>query len=149
MKFDWLNYLALAEKLLDEVTIFLDRDKNSSDRENSELLYEAKLRCAISRAYYSVFCLARNYLRDIEEDYELKKSKEYGIRPHRYVIDRFRRSNTKGYNNIGTSLERLLKMRHEVDYEDILPLNTLLSKAKSAVKIAKQIVEQLEELEQE
>jgi uncharacterized protein (UPF0332 family) len=149
MKFDWSNYLALAENLLDEVINSLDQEKNFSDSASDRLLYEAKLRCAISRAYYSSFCLARNYLRDIEEDYELKKSKEYGIRPHRHVIEQFRRNNKKGYKDIGMSLERLLKLRHEADYEDVLPLNTLINKAKTAIKLAEKVIEQLRNFNEE
>lgn len=149
MKFDWSNYLALAENLLDEVISSLEQTKNSSDNASNELLGEAKLRCVISRAYYSCFCLARNYLRDVEGDREIIKYKEYGIRPHQHVITSFKNSNKKGYKNIGVSLERLIEMRHEADYEDILSLNTILPKAKKAVKIAKQIIDQLRRLEQE
>jgi hypothetical protein len=89
--------------------------------------------------------LARNYLRDIEEDYEIRKWKEYGIRPHQYVIEKFKASNKKDYKSVGISLERLLVSRHQVDYEDIVSLHTLPAKAKNSVSTAKQIIEQLRE----
>jgi len=41
MSFDWLGYIRLAENLSDE-------------------LDESSLRSAVSRAYYGVFCIARN-----------------------------------------------------------------------------------------
>lgn len=106
MKFNWLDYLSLAENLVNEVSSLLKQSNNSSDSTNNSSLDEAKLRCAISRAYYSVFCLARNYLRDVEEDYEIRKWKEYGIRPHQYVIGKFQESNKRNYKTIGINLER-------------------------------------------
>ena len=66
MKFDWSEYFNLAQELAG----------------TSE---EAKLQSAVSRAYYSVFCLARNYLRDIQQDPRLSRNKTYDTALFWYV----------------------------------------------------------------
>ncbi len=50
MKFDWSNYLALAEAYLNEVNTVLSQENSSSSPTNNILFNEAKLRCVISRA---------------------------------------------------------------------------------------------------
>jgi uncharacterized protein (UPF0332 family) len=50
-EFDWREYLNLAKFLL--------------DLKSSGISKEALYRCAVSRAYYSAFCWARNYAQDI------------------------------------------------------------------------------------
>ena len=45
MSFEWLEYLDLADNILNQTPVT-----------------EAKRRCSISRAYYAVFCKSRNYL---------------------------------------------------------------------------------------
>ena len=70
MKFDWLEYFNLAKEL-------------------AETSKEAELRSAVSRAYYSAFCLARNYLRDIQQDPRLSRNKTYDINDHQYVAEEF------------------------------------------------------------
>jgi hypothetical protein len=52
MSFDWSGYLTLANELSNKVDEFSDQ--------------EAVCRSVVSRAYYSVFCLARNYVRDVD-----------------------------------------------------------------------------------
>lgn len=66
MKFDWSEYFNLAQELA----------AISSDNFASN---EAKLRFAVSRAYYSVFCLSRNYLRDVEKDPRLSRRNSFDI----------------------------------------------------------------------
>ena len=68
MKFDWEEYFNLAKELAGTTE-------------------EAKLRSAVSRAYYSAFCLARNYLRDIQQDPRLSRNKTYDINDHQYVAE--------------------------------------------------------------
>ena len=70
MKFDWEEYFNLAQEL-------------AGTNE------EAKLRSAVSRAYYSAFCLARNYLRDIQQYPRLWRNKTYDINAHQYVAEKF------------------------------------------------------------
>ncbi|MDF0552110.1 hypothetical protein [Kamptonema sp. UHCC 0994] len=50
MKFNWSEYLALAQQLAGKSQISATQ--------------ESRLRSAISRAYYAAFIQARNYLRD-------------------------------------------------------------------------------------
>ncbi|MEG4171823.1 MULTISPECIES: hypothetical protein [unclassified Microcoleus] len=76
MKFDWEEYFNLAKEL-------------------AETTEEAKLRSAVSRAYYSVFCLARNYLRDIQQDPRLSRNKTYDINDHQYVAEEFIHNQSK------------------------------------------------------
>ena len=52
MNFDWSEYLNLAQELAGRPTSLSNE--------------EARLRSAISRAYYAAFCKARNHLRDNE-----------------------------------------------------------------------------------
>lgn len=68
MNFDWEEYFNLAKELAGTTE-------------------EAKLRSAVSRAYYSAFCLARNYLRDIQQDPRLSRNKTYDINVHEYVAE--------------------------------------------------------------
>ena len=96
VKFDWLDYLSLAKQLID--------DSEKSD------LKDAMLRSAVSRAYFTVFCLARNYLRDEEE--KLIPSKD----SHKWLIKQFQGNRTKA--KISTQLVRLRDDRNKADYSD-------------------------------
>ncbi|MCU0546237.1 MAG: HEPN domain-containing protein [Oscillatoriaceae cyanobacterium Prado104] len=130
MKFDWSEYLNLAQEL-------------AASNE------EAKLRSAISRAYYSVFCLARNYLRDILQDPRLSRNKTYDINDHQYVADEFifNRSKAKKLIKIGENLSRLRQFRNKADYADTV--FTLSIYVKTALKIAQDIMTSLSELNRE
>ncbi|MBD2778711.1 HEPN domain-containing protein [Iningainema tapete] len=148
MKFDWYSYLALAEHLLNEVNTSFVQSNNPSDCVDSNSINEAKLRCASSRAYYSAFCLARSYLRDVAGYYQLEEWQEYKTRPHEFIISTFRDNKNRDYNRIGVFLERLRKIRNQADYQDSVSFQVLSSEAKYAVNIAKQIIEHLRKLEQ-
>ena len=103
MRFDWSEYLNLAQELA---------ATNSDSSDNRE----AKLRSAISRAYYSTFCLARNYLRDIEQDPTLFRNNR-DINEHQYVANEFIDHPTKMKNmvKIGENLSRLRELRNKAD----------------------------------
>jgi uncharacterized protein (UPF0332 family) len=73
MSFDWLQYLNVARELAGTATTPANQ--------------EAKLRAAISRAYYAAFINARNHLRDKEGILIPKTSVA-----HKYVSDRFESS---------------------------------------------------------
>jgi uncharacterized protein (UPF0332 family) len=130
MKFDWSEYLNLAQEL-------------------AGTKVEANLRSAVSRAYYSVFCLARNYLRDIEQDPRLSRNKTYDINDHQYVAEEFihNRSKSQIMIEIGKDLTRLRKMRNQADYEDTM--FNLQKEAKRALMLAENIISKLNELTQE
>lgn len=136
MKFDWSSYLKLAETLFDEVT-------NSSRQSNSSSMDEAKIRSSVSRAYYSAFCLARNYLRDIEGHTNLKTDK---VSIHEYVIKQLGISKDKDRRYLGECLSRLRGLRNEVDYEDYIASHLLIAKAKQTLKDANKVIELLNEL---
>lgn len=109
MSFDWLEYLNLAQQLAGQAT------KPSSQ--------EAKLRSAVSRAYYAAFCKARNHLRG--EGHSIPRFK-----PHRYVIDQFLDSPDRVSKRIGAHLDRLRKDRNKADYDDrVVRLSDMTRKA--------------------
>ncbi len=125
MSFDWLAYLNLAQELAGQAT-------SRSNR-------EAKLRSAISRAYYSVFCQARNHLRDKEGH-----SIPFGMNPHEYVRDQFVKSADKARKGVGVNLNRLRIDRNKADYDDTVA--GLSATTKKSLRRAKQIISQLRSL---
>jgi uncharacterized protein (UPF0332 family) len=121
MKFDWSEYFNLAKEL-------------------AETSKEAELRSAVSRAYYSAFCLARNYLRDIQQDPKLWRKKTYDINAHQYVAEKFiyNQSKSQIMIEIGKDLSRLRKMRNKADYEDTM--FNLKREARTALMLAQNII---------
>ena len=134
MRFDWSEYLNLAQEL-------------ATTNSDSSANREAKLRSAISRAYYSTFCLARNYLRDIEKDPRLSR-KNRDINEHQYVAEEFIYHPTKMKNmvKIGENLSRLRELRNKADYEDTM--FNLQNAVKNALMLAQNIISALNELTQ-
>ena len=132
MRFDWSEYLNLAQEL-------------AATNSDSSANRDAKLRSAISRAYYSTFCLARNYLRDIEQDPRLFR-KNRDINEHQYVAEEFIYHPTKMKNmvKIGENLSRLRELRNKADYEDTM--FNLPTQATSALKLADNIIALLSNL---
>ncbi|MBD1215388.1 MAG: HEPN domain-containing protein [Dolichospermum circinale Clear-D4] len=133
MKFDWLSYLEVAETLYNEVI-------STSNQANSASINEAKIRSCISRAYYSAFCLTRNYLRDFE-GYSNLKTLKFSV--HEYVIEELGNSKKRDFNKLANILDRLRLSRVEVDYQDMVSFN-LISKAKIAIVDAKKVVQLLQ-----
>jgi uncharacterized protein (UPF0332 family) len=127
MKFDWSEYFNLAKEL-------------------AETSKEAELRSAVSRAYYSAFCLARNYLRDIQQDTKLWRKKTYDINAHQYVAEKFiyNQSKSQTMREIGKDLSRLRKMRNKADYEDTM--FNLKREARTALMLAQNIISALSNL---
>jgi uncharacterized protein (UPF0332 family) len=121
MKFDWSEYFNLAKEL-------------------GETSKEAELRSAVSRAYYSAFCLARNYLRDIQQYPRLWRNKTYEINAHQYVAEKFIYNQSKSQTmiEIGKDLSRLRKMRNKADYEDTM--FNLKREARTALMLAQNII---------
>ena len=134
MRFDWSEYLNLAQELA------ATNSESSANR-------EAKLRSAISRAYYSTFCLARNYLRDIEKDPILFR-KNRATNEHKYVAEAFicHLSKNKNMVKIGENLSRLRDLRNNADYEDTM--FNLPTQATTALKLAENIISALRKLPQ-
>ncbi|MEG4966273.1 HEPN domain-containing protein [Microcoleus sp. B6-A1] len=132
MRFDWSEYLNLAQEL-------------AATNSDSSANREAKLRSAISRAYYSTFCLARNYLRDIEKDPRLFR-KNRDINEHQYVAEEFIYHPTKKKNmvKIGENLSRLRELRNKADYEDTM--FNFKGEARNALVLAENIISALSNL---
>jgi uncharacterized protein (UPF0332 family) len=102
MSFDWSEYLGLAQELAGQTV--------------SPASQEAKLRAAISRAYYAAFCKARNHLRD-HEGHAIPR----GGGAHKYVRDQFKNNPDRLRSQIGHNLDRLRRHRNMVDYDDTVP----------------------------
>jgi uncharacterized protein (UPF0332 family) len=135
MRFDWSEYFNLAQEL-------------AATNSDSSANRDAKLRSAISRAYYSTFCLARNYLRDIEKDPRLFR-KNRDINEHQYVPKEFiyHRSKNKNMVKIGENLSSLRELRNKADYEDTI-FNNLQKEASYALMLAQNIISALSKLTQ-
>lgn len=100
MRFDWQEYLKLAQELAGQ-----------SVKSNEE----ARLRSSISRAYYAAFCNARNYLHYIEG--HKIPSTSYA---HRLVREQFKKSNDRLRRDIGIDMERLRQNRNKADYHNFV-----------------------------
>ena len=98
MSFDWHQYLDLAREL--------EKRKQMASTE------EARLRSAVSRAYYAAYHAARK---------RLVQDGDTGIRsapkPHEYVWKQFRLSPELQRQEIGTKGSRLKLRRFDADYE--------------------------------
>lgn len=117
MSFNWLDYLKLSDDLL-----------------NSRPATEAKNRCSISRAYYSIFCFTRNFLKD--EGILLPNKSQHEALFRLYKFDK----NMNNMNiSIGTDLERLRDLRTEADYYDTFTSGNLEKQNDYAIKLAKGI----------
>lgn len=124
MSFDWSGYLALAKEMMVKANEFADQ--------------EAVYRCVVSRAYYGVYCLARNRIRDID------KAEFYG-NDHkalqRYLIEHPR----KNLRKLGNQLRDLHQHRIKADYSDELD-EQAINKASRAINLAQKIAEGLVEV---
>jgi uncharacterized protein (UPF0332 family) len=75
---------------------------------------EALFRSAVSRAYYSVFCQARNHL--LKEGVKLDASQDI----HQAVVQVYMTSSAPQRRNVGAKLGRLRRNRNKADYEDVI-----------------------------
>ncbi len=118
MGFDWREYLNLS--------LFL------RGQEGPGFGGEATSRCAVSRAYYSAFCHARNHERD-----EGKFIPEYGYQDHALLRKYFRSRDTE----VAEWLDDLRRWRNKCDYQDRVP--GLERLAKSAIELAGRLLRRL------
>jgi uncharacterized protein (UPF0332 family) len=100
MSFNWSDYLILAQNLAGKTSLPCQ---------------EAKLRSAISRAYYGAYCSTRNYL--ISKGCTIPKSGE----AHKLVRDILLSKQGQLFRQIECDLDRLWGHRKNADYEDIFP----------------------------
>lgn len=102
MSFDWHDYWELAE--------------HCRLQANTTSFAEAFLRSSISRAYYSIFCSARNLTRTrgimFPEGNEHKQVRLY-----------FQEETDPIEQQLGSDLNKLRNHRNKADYEDAFPGN--------------------------
>jgi len=120
MSFDWKSYLQLADELI--------------KHQNPAISQQAYLRSAISRAYYGVFCLARNFL--IRNGITIPR-----IDTHKFVRKTYRNSRDKMAQKIGKDLNYLWYQRKDADYEDGALFD--VQEATSAYQLAVRILNRL------
>lgn len=122
MNFNWAEYYLLAKELC------VPNEDGTID--------EAKFRSAISRAYYAVFCKARNFLKNKGANVPRDGS------THEFVKEMFIRSNDKTWKRIGLSLQRLKMNRTFADYEDVFA--SLQKTAEASIKEAERSLSRLD-----
>jgi len=111
VSFDWVEYVKLAEEL-----------QKQAD--------ESYLRSSISRAYYGVFCIARN-----KKGYKNYTKSDI----HWKVIGEYKNSISRDEQLVGKFLDDLRKERNDADYNE----NKLIKKqlTERTVLKAKEILE--------
>lgn len=125
MSFAWLDYLVLAEALLQARTTFAPE--------------EACCRAAISRAYYAVYGAALTRARD-QDGLQLPATGD----AHQRVITHYRQGPSPLHRAIGNNLRRLRRARNRADYDDQRARPVAL--AQFAVRRARQVVAPLQAL---
>lgn len=124
MSFDWSGYLALANEMMAKANEFADQ--------------EAVYRCVVSRAYYGVYCLARNQVRDID-------SREFHGNDHKALQNYLLEHPQKNRKKLGNQLRSLHQHRIKADYSDELDEQPV-HKASKAINLAQKIADGLIEV---
>ncbi len=119
MTFDWEDFLRLAEEL-----------QQGAD---TSPIREARLRAAISRAYYAAHCRARNRLLQ-----RVPGSVSRTAGAHYDVADAFKRQSSRHARKVGENLHRLFAHRKKADYDDTFPAIEACTKA--ALRFANEVV---------
>lgn len=120
MNFDWKSYLQLADELI--------------KHQNPAISQEAYFRSAISRAYYGVFCIARNFL--IRNGVTIPR-----VDTHKFVRERYTNSRNQMEQKIGKDLNYLWRRRKDADYEDRTAFD--VKRATNACQLAARILNHL------
>jgi uncharacterized protein (UPF0332 family) len=123
MSFDWEDFLKVAEIL--------------HQGASGAKLEEAMFRVAISRAYYAVFCMARNW-KEANGVYAPTKDS------HKFIIELYENSEDEIEQAIGQKLRRLRHRRNQADYDD--EVDNLDKLSRLAIKDAREIVDALAKL---
>ncbi len=126
MSFYWPEYLDLAKEL----------SQFSKILSSSE---EARLRAAISRAYYAAFKSAFNYLRDSE-----KILMSNDTNAHWFVIKEFSGRPGETWKIIGFNLGRLRRLRNLADYQD--NLYSQKRKTEEALRLAETVLKDIQHI---
>ncbi len=102
MTFPWTDYLELADALLTNRGTFAQE--------------EACCRSSISRAYYAVFCAARNHAIAVE-GLQLRGTGA----DHLDVQRHFEQASSRDHKTLGRLLSLLRRARNRADYDDEMP----------------------------
>lgn len=124
MSFDWADYLRVARELVGTAAPTHD---------------EARLRAAISRAYYAAFNKCRFYLENV--DYVKWSPDDRRRGGHEFVITQFAEHPDETRQLIGDRLDRLRVQRVRADYR--LIYIDLHIEAPKAISTAQRILELL------
>jgi uncharacterized protein (UPF0332 family) len=100
MMFDWIGYLHLARTIVET-----GQPAGASE--------EARLRCAVSRAYYAAFGRAAVYLSQVFGPGFLSEDAEV----HAQVATWFRQDPDPKCKLVGKALDELREWRNDADYE--------------------------------
>ncbi len=122
MSFDWLHYLVIAHEMFEQAADTAHEDAN--------------LRCSISRAYYAVFHQARHKLID-----KWSISISHSAVAHAQAQNSFKQKHEKA---IAKKLKRMRDDRNKADYDD--QIANLKKTAKNTLRLAKEVIEDLEKL---
>ena len=126
MTFPWVDYLTVAEALVQQRSTFAPE--------------EACCRASISRAYYAVFCAARNYAVAAEG---LQLGGTGG--DHQQVQRHFQHGPRPEHRTLGTTLARLRRARNRADYANTM--SQVVRQAQEAVEHARRGFGALEALQ--
>ena len=127
MSFAWADYLDVADYLA----------ASAGAGPSAESYY----RSSISRAYYGVFCSARNLLRD-EDRVRFPSPPARNI--HTFVHDQYRRHLDKTRRKIGQDLNRLRLARNQADYDD--SIGNIVSVSTTSIVRARNVLRLLNNL---
>jgi len=125
MSFDWSQFLNVAREL--------------AGTANTPANQEAKLRAAITRAYYAAFIKTRNYLRD-QEGHLIPPTGD----AHSYVSQQFELSVDPVRKTLGENLSRLRVYRRQADYVDTFP--GLSGITGTALRLSEEVISTLSSL---
>lgn len=124
MVFNWELFISLANELLDgQIQIPIQR--------------EECLRTIISRFYYGVFCIAKNYKESIGVVFPNKDI-------HTYVRNEYISSPLNDENKIGANLKTLFHKRIIADYHD--DRDVILYDARTARQLTFNIFQKLKKI---
>ncbi len=123
MNFDWRAYIELAGELL--------------AHPQASIPLEAYLRSAISRAYYGVFCIARNFI--VSRGTIIPR-----VDTHKFVRETYFSSSNKEERKIGKDLRDLWHERKDADYENNAAFD--LKRAMTAYQLANRVLARLKTL---
>jgi uncharacterized protein (UPF0332 family) len=132
MTFDWKYFLSLAAILIQQT------EEELTGQIGEAPIQEARLRSAISRAYYAAFCKACNYLQAENPATPIPTT---GV--HSYVYRQFQESGNRNRQEIAWTLRNLKDDRERADYDD-KPITNLILNARKDAEWAREIISALE-----